>query len=176
MKVVTISGRSGHGKDTTAKFIAKALMLEGHRVLITHFADLLKYICKEFFRWDGQKDEAGRELLQTIGTNMIREIDPDYWLDFMTFAIGLSEDEWDYVIIPDARFPNEVSRIEEAGFDVINIRVERPGFINGLTDTQNNHPSETSIDKIKPDYIITNDCPMYRYQKQITKWTKENLL
>ena len=46
MKVICISGKAQHGKDTVAKLIAQILEGYGNRVLITHFGDLLKYICK----------------------------------------------------------------------------------------------------------------------------------
>ena len=44
MKVVCISGKAGHGKDTVAKIMNERLLNDGHRVLITHYGDLVKYI------------------------------------------------------------------------------------------------------------------------------------
>lgn len=49
MKVITISGKAQNGKDTTAGLLKAALEADGYKVLITHYADLLKYICKQFF-------------------------------------------------------------------------------------------------------------------------------
>ncbi len=40
----------------------------GYKVLIAHYADLVKYVAKTFFEWNGEKDEYGRSLLQHIGT------------------------------------------------------------------------------------------------------------
>ena len=57
MRVVLISGKAQHGKDTTANFLKQELELHGSRVLITHYGDLVKYTCKAFFNWDGNKDE-----------------------------------------------------------------------------------------------------------------------
>lgn len=51
MKVITISGKAQNGKDTTAGLLKAALEADGYKVLITHYADLLKYICKQFFGW-----------------------------------------------------------------------------------------------------------------------------
>ena len=48
MKVITISGKAQNGKDTTAGLLKSALEADGYKVLITHYADLLKYICKQF--------------------------------------------------------------------------------------------------------------------------------
>lgn len=57
MKIVCISGKAQHGKDTTAKLLEEILEAQGNRVLIAHYGDLVKYVCKTFFGWDGKKDE-----------------------------------------------------------------------------------------------------------------------
>ena len=49
MKVIAISGKAQNGKDTTAGLLKSALEADGYKVLITHYADLLKYICKQFW-------------------------------------------------------------------------------------------------------------------------------
>ena len=49
MKICCISAKARHGKDTAAELIKEHLEAQGQRVLITHFADLLKYICKQIF-------------------------------------------------------------------------------------------------------------------------------
>lgn len=69
MKIVCISGKAQHGKDTTAKLLEEILEAQGNRVLIAHYGDLVKYVCKTFFGWDGKKDEKGRTLLQRVGTD-----------------------------------------------------------------------------------------------------------
>ena len=80
MEVVLISGKAGHGKDTLADFIAMELKNRVQKVLIIHHGDLLKYMCRSYFNWDGKKDEHGRTLLQHIGTDVIRKQDPDFWV------------------------------------------------------------------------------------------------
>ena len=78
MKVICISGKAQHGKDTTAGYLKELLEARGNKVLVTQYGDLVKYICATFFAWDGQKDENGRTLLQYVGTNIVREKEPDY--------------------------------------------------------------------------------------------------
>lgn len=156
MKIFCISGKAQHGKDTTANFMCEALEEKGKSVLIFHYADLLKYIAKQYFGWDGVKDENGRKLLQELGTDVIRKKNPDYWVMFAVGFLRLFIDRWDYVLIPDCRFPNEINVLKEAGFDVTHIRVKRPNFDNGLTPEQQWHPSEIALDNIKADQIITN--------------------
>ena len=83
MKVVCISGKAQHGKDTTAGMMKTALESMGHTVLIAHYGDLVKYVCRTFFGWNGEKDAYGRSLLQKVGTDIVREQRPNYWVDFV---------------------------------------------------------------------------------------------
>lgn len=153
---ILCSGKARHGKDTSAEIIKENLEERGYSVLITHYADLLKFICKNFFGWNGEKDEAGRTLLQQVGTNCIREQDPDYWVDFVANLVRMFPDKYAFVIIPDVRFPNEIDRIADAGFPATHVRIIRTDFESQLTEEQKNHPSETALDNTAPDFVIKN--------------------
>lgn len=158
MKIICISGKAGSGKDASAAMIKE--LLEGRnaeRVLITHYADLLKFMCKSFFEWDGQKDERGRSMLQYIGTDVVRKRNPDFWVDFIIKVLTFFPNEWDYVIIPDCRFPNEIGRLRDAGFDVCHLDINRPNLVSCLAPEQLTHQSEIALDGTTPDYTIIND-------------------
>lgn len=157
MKVICISGKAQHGKDTTAGFIRDELEKRGNNVLIAHYADLLKYICWQFFGWNGEKDDAGRRILQYVGTDIIRAQRPNYWVDFLTGFLELFKNEWDYVLIPDCRFPNEIDEMRSRGFDVAALRVRRENFTSPLTEEQQKHPSETALDNYRMDCEILNN-------------------
>lgn len=158
MKVICISGKARHGKDTTAGYLKGFFEEKDRKVLIAHYGDLVKYICKTFFDWDGNKDEAGRTLLQYIGTDVIREQEPDYWVGFIESVLSFFSHKWDYVLIPDCRFPNEIEYLKDMGHDVIHIRVVRnsPGFVSPLTEEQQKHISETALDGYPVDYYVGN--------------------
>ena len=175
MKVICISGKAQHGKDTTANIIKEKLTHCNYqaRVLIVHYADLLKYICKSYFGWNGKKDEYGRQLLQHVGTDIIRKQKPSFWVDFVVNILQFFKDEWDYVIIPDCRFPNEISTIVDNGFDTIHIRVVRDGYVGALTEEQKQHLSETALDDIKPDYYIANNETLADLHSTIHEWMEE---
>ena len=169
MKVICISGKAQNGKDFTANALKEKI--EEHdncNVLITHYADLLKYICKTFFGWNGKKDAEGRSILQFVGSDVIRKNNPDYWVDFIVDILDMFPSEFDYVLIPDCRFPNEIEVMKEK-FDCIAVRVNRPDYDNGLTDEQKNHISETALDDFKFDYelIYTGDIS---YLEEIDKF------
>ena len=173
MRIVCISGKAQHGKDCTGEFLKCALEDEGYNVLITHYGDLVKYICKKFFDWDGVKDKKGRSILQRIGTDEIRKKNPHYWVDFICGVLKMFPDEWDYVLVPDCRFPDEYGVCKENGFDTTLLRVVRPNFDNGLTYEQKNHISETALDYATYDYTIYNDGSLFDLQKKVIEIAKE---
>lgn len=168
MLVITISGQAQHGKDTTARILKRRLEEEDKKVLITHYADVLKFICSNYFGWNGKKDEVGRCLLQRVGTDIVRTKDPDYWVNFMKSILSFFPDEWDVVIIPDTRFPNEILSMKES-FDVFSVHVDRGAYENGLTEEQKNHPSERALDGYEFNYDIRNDADIYHLDEEVQK-------
>lgn len=154
---ICISGKAQNGKDTSAEIFKNEFVIRGHSVLVIHQADLLKYICKSFFNWNGEKDEAGRTLLQQVGSNVIRKVEPDFWVDFIVKVTGFFKDTWDYIIIPDTRFPNELEKLKADDANVFHVRVIRKDFKSPLTEEQQRHPSETALDGIESDFTLIND-------------------
>ena len=66
MKVIAISGKAESGKDTIAKEIKYLLEEQNYKVMIIHFADVLKFVCRQYFDWNGEKDELGRRFITKI--------------------------------------------------------------------------------------------------------------
>lgn len=169
IKIICVSGEAQNGKDTFAGLFQES-MKQRHpnkRVLITHYADLLKYIAKAMFGWNGVKDEYGRTLLQRLGTDNIRKKCPNFWVVQVLWNLDLLSNEWDYVVIPDARFPNEIQSCRDAGYETIHVRVSRPGFDNGLTEEQRQHPSETALNGYPVDIAVVNDGDIKDLQKKV---------
>ena len=126
-----------------------------------------------------------RLLLQTIGTDIVRAINPDIWINslfryytmsdltlakmrrkgFSPISGFLDLPNW---IITDVRFPNEVKAIKEK--DGIVIRINRESAYNST------HFSETALDDYEDfDYTIDNnnciDCLIEKV-KEILKHEK----
>lgn len=173
MRIIPISGKAQHGKDTVGSFLKEELEAKGKRVVITHYGDLLKYVCEKFFEWDGKKDEKGRTLLQYIGTNIVRNNNPRFWTDFLINVAKLFEGTWDYMIIPDTRFPNEVTCWYGADFKVKHIHVIRDNFESNLTEEQKNHISETAMDAVRPDIYLHNDGTLEDLRKRVKTLIEE---
>ena len=174
LKICCISAKARHGKDTAAAMMAEYLESKGKKVLITHYADLLKFVCKNFFGWNGDKDEAGRTLLQHIGTDVIGAQQPEYWAKFIVDILKFFKDEWDFVLIPDCRYPVEVSTMED-NFDTVVLRVERPGFESNLTEEQKKHASEIMMDDYPFDATLYNDSDLATFEDKV-RWFVDNYL
>jgi len=153
MKVILFSAKATEGKDASANILKELLERDGKRVLLTHYADLLKYICRTYFGWDGQKDDAGRNTLQRVGTDVIRKDFPNYWVKFVSEILLMFPNEWDAVLVADCRFPNEVEEMAKL-FDTFAIRVTRLDYESPLTDEQKQHVSETALDNYQFDYYL----------------------
>lgn len=156
MRVILISGSARFGKDSAAFMMKELLEKQKKRVLIIHYADNLKLFAKNYFGWSGQKDQKGRELLQWLGTDVVRKNYEDTWVDMIIALLKGIKTLYDYVIIPDVRFPNEIDKMCD-NFNCITVRVIRPNFDNGLTEEQKKHPSETALDNYPMEYELIND-------------------
>lgn len=173
--VILLSGHAGCGKDFTANILKEQLEALDKKVLITHYADLLKYICKSFFNWNGEKDEYGRTLLQQVGTNTIRKQNRDYWVNFLSDFITMFPNEWDYILIPDTRFPNEIEVMKQNKYiNTISMRIIRRNYNSPLTEEQQKHPSETALDTYMFDYFIQNNTKC-EVEEQINGFIRNKL-
>jgi hypothetical protein len=162
MDIIAISGKARSGKDTIGKKLKEQLEELGEKVIITHYGDFLKFICTQWYGWDGQKDEKGRSILQNVGQSF-RNNDEDVWVNMMVnFLRGLG-DSVDTVIIPDCRYPNELIGVAPCADTIFTIRIDRKGFKNDLTDAQKLHPSEVSLDNYPFDLYVMNDSDEEHY-------------
>ncbi|MDR2648525.1 MAG: hypothetical protein LBB94_02245 [Clostridiales bacterium] len=155
MKVILISGKAQHGKTSTADILEKHMKRAGYRILQINYADYVKFVCAKYYGWDGRKDERGRHILQYVGTDIFRERDKNFWVDTVVRFARAAWPDYDFILIADWRFPNEYTRWAENNInDVCKVRVYRPGFDNGLTSEQKDHPSETALDHFPMDYKL----------------------
>lgn len=169
---ICISGKAQHGKDTAATILSDELKKHGKSVLVIHQADLLKFICKTYFNWNGKKDDFGRTLLQRVGTDVIRKEKPDFWVDFIEEVTSFFDGTWDWILVPDVRFQNELERLKTPTSNVIHIRVQRPNFVSPLSEEQQRHPSETSLDNAEYDYLLINDGNLDKLKEKVIELTE----
>ena len=155
--VILISGKAGVGKTTLAEYLMDYFLIEDFSSDIYPFAEGVKNCARDYFNWDGVKDERGRKLLQNIG-NAGREYDENLWvncvIDYLDGSLFLD----DLVIIDDWRYPNEEERLKEVTqLYVFTVKVLSDGRGN-LNGSLSSDISETSLDsKSVYDFIVVNN-------------------
>lgn len=130
-KIIALSGRKQSGKSTGAEFIEDLLTKNNPNVIckIYSFADPLKKdICMNILGmtydqcygsdmdkntltdlvWNDEKLTA-RRAMEVIGTDIFRKLFNDVWV--RATIIKILNEQPDFAIIPDCRFPNEVNII-----------------------------------------------------------------
>jgi hypothetical protein len=166
--IIGICGKKYHGKDTIANHL-----VDKYGYIRIAFADPIKDICKIVFglsyeQLNGNIKEKNdeywkvspRQLMQFIGTDLFRnnmssimpEIGEDIWIHVLLKKISdeLLKNPHAKFVITDIRFENELYHITKLNGFII--KVQRNNIINN-----DNHVSESYIDKLNVDYIINND-------------------
>ena len=180
---VAFIGKMMSGKTTSADYLVR-----NYGFTRLAFADPVKSIAAQMLNtlsmnihqwefathpdnmWDYERiqrekgNPAVRKLLQLVGTELGRELVgyPNVWVDMLIQQI----DEYEHVVVDDCRFPNEAEALEDNNFKLI--RVMRPeqdrlALIESKYENPEailSHPSETSLDDLKPhDVIHASDLP-----------------
>lgn len=151
MILIGISGKKKSGKDTLCTSIKLHTRYSVRRV---GFADGLKHeVCAalKITREELERDkDLYRVLLQWWGTEYRRnKFGEDYWvIQTAREIIAAGNQNIDIVIVPDVRFKNEYDCIKNAGG--IMVKVTRDGL------PEDNHASETQLDKFQFDYTFNN--------------------
>ena len=92
---------------------------------------------------------TAREVLQHVGTDIFRKIDPDVWIKSLVRKI--EKDSPEVALVCDVRFENEVRALQEIG-----------GFVIGLTrdpyEQSDKHSSELEIEQCLKicDFVLDN--------------------
>ena len=74
MKVILISGKAEAGKDLTCKILGE--LLRPINSLRLAYGDYVKTTARDILGWNGEKDVAGRKILQWWGTDVVRAKEP----------------------------------------------------------------------------------------------------
>lgn len=176
MRIVLISGKARSGKDTTAKIIEEYLLSAGKRVLVTHYADFLKEFCRVNYGYRGIKDTADRYILQHVGTDIVRKNNPDAWVNIMVELLKGVQTEFDFVLIPDVRFENEIDVMKKNFDGVFCLDIVRNNFDNGLTISQKSHPSEMGLPEYDFDKVVCNDGDLSDLKKSVIDVVCRNII
>lgn len=162
-KIILISGKKRHGKDTVAKMMQGALDAE-----ILHFADPLKFILAETLEMDIDQleakknvDDKYRVMLQRLGTEAMKPIfGDDVWAKVLRKKLDSPEYDGRYILVPDWRFLVESEEFAEA----YKVRVNRPS----VAVDWDQHASELELDDYEGyDYLLENPEDLTELQKRV---------
>lgn len=155
-KIFLISGKARSGKNELSKMIEKYY---GNKKTITiSFGHYIKDYAKRISNWDGSEETKPRDLLQSLGIELIKQkIDDRLFIKRIIEDIEVFSYFYDVIIVSDVRLLDEIESLKQKFNNSISLRIVRKKS-NDLTDEQNKHITEIDLDNYnKFDYIIVND-------------------
>ena len=139
--IIGVSGKKGVGKDHVVRNVLVPMFVRrGYRVTTMAFADALKVFlatggkCTMDELYADSKTVRVRELLQRVGTDVIRNSHGEDWWTRQLDAwidVRLRRDPVDVVFVPDVRFHNECAWIEQKGGLLLRVVEKDPGGDDG---------------------------------------------
>lgn len=158
MKLILISGKARSGKDTFAKYLSNELTLRNYKVCNLGYGDYIRYYVKKYFGWNGNDEDKPRDLMNYIGTDIIRkQIDKNFHVNRVMQDVKVLSFFFDVAIISDVREPIEIEVPKKTLEDCISIKIVRSNFEDGLSLEQRKAYTETALDNFDNyDFIIEN--------------------
>lgn len=158
MKLYLICGKARSGKDYFGGILKKEEEKNNKKVCILKLTAPLYRWLEDYFNYDSKKDEKPRELLQTIGFDLLQNKlkKKDFLLDYLITTIEVLDDYYDVGIITDGRLIHEIE-VLKAKYPLIKTILLTNKKDNLLTEKEKNHKTEVDLDNYKDfDYIIEN--------------------
>ena len=145
--IIGVNGIKGSGKTTIVTCIQANI--QSHSTIIP-FAKPVKEFASAL-GWNGIKDDAGRKILQLLGTDIGRNlIHKNIWV-YKWLQSCLSSDS-PIILVDDVRFDNEASLISDVGGLLVRVTRENNDESYGIIG----HESEQGI-SVRVDYDILNN-------------------
>ena len=163
-----VTGKAGCGKDTFYEIASNIIKQNTIRLA---FADMVKSVAY-MYGWDGNKDERGRKLLQTVGA-VGREYDEYVWIKPVINKIK-SLSRGTIPIITDLRFATEYWAIN----DLLQEKVYVVNIVGRQSDlgVNANDVSEAGLteEELGTKFItIDNSGTMEEFELNVKKALKE---
>ena len=140
-RLIGLCGAAGAGKDTAAAYLERRYGFARFA-----FADPLRDAALVILQHAGVSDQwltqrelkehpiaglgwSARQLMQHLGTEGVRSLDPDAWIRILQLRAGLGELDTpvaDRIVITDVRFANEAAWLMERGGMLLRIVRDEP--------------------------------------------------
>ena len=152
-KIFILSGKAKSGKNLIADFIEE--YYSDKKCIQLSYAYYLKQYIKKITTWDGNEQNKPRDLLQSLGIDLIKKIDDKLLIRRVMEDVQVYSYFFDVIIITDARLIEEIETPKSL-FNCITIRINKDD--NNLTLEQKKHITETNLDDYRNfDYVINNN-------------------
>ncbi len=158
--IFCICGKAKSGKSTIGKHLIDEYTRMGYKVISSPYTKYLKKYIEQITGKSINEDNKPRYLLQKLSSDLIKKELKynDFFIRRQLEDISIYKYFFDIIVIPDVRFPEEISVLKEKYNNVISIGVNRVDFDNGLTSDEKNDITEISLDNYNNyDYVINND-------------------
>ena len=152
-KIFILSGKAKSGKNLIADFIEE--YYSDKKCIQLSYAYYLKQYIKKITTWDGNEQNKPRDLLQSLGIDLVKKIDDKLLIRRVMEDVQVYSYFFDVIIITDARLIEEIETPKSL-FNCITIRINKDD--NNLTLEQKKHITETNLDNYRNfDYVINNN-------------------
>jgi hypothetical protein len=171
-RLIAFSGEMGSGKTTAKDHFAALAENFGYRPKTIKLAgplyDIQNYAYDRIYK--SRPATKDRKLLQFLGTDWGRQIDPNLWVNIWELDVkhaNFFADDNLVILTDDVRFNNEAERINEMGGVVIRVEsnTETRGERIPLLNTS--HISESGIDKKFIHATVYNNNTLDAFHKNL---------
>lgn len=176
--IYIICGKARYGKDTVSCIIRKMYEEQGKKAVNLQYSSYIKEYVKKIYNWDGSDENKPRELLDQVGTQVIRgKIDKLFFVKNICNDIMVYSYYFDVITISDTRTKDEID-VPKKQFDkVVSIHVDRPNFDNRLTAEQKKFFTEVDLDDYDNyDYKIINDGTIEDLEIKVKKIVEKEMM
>lgn len=146
--IILIAGKARSGKSTLSKYLQIEYEKQNKKVIVSPYTKYLKLFIEIITGSKINEENKPRDMLQQISSKIIKDElnNPNFFIDRQIEDIKIYSYFADVILIPDVRFPNEISNIKDTFNKVISIGITRKNYISILTKEQSKDVTETALD------------------------------
>jgi hypothetical protein len=168
--IIAFTGGYGSGKSTAIEILRKHIDAD---IRLVKFAaplyDMQEYVygrIESVYRRpkDFVKD---RKLLQWLGTEFGRSIDPGLWVNIWKAQAQVNLAVGNMVVCDDCRFDNEAEAVKALGGVIVQLRRKNnSAHAEGGTGIQN-HASEVGVSEKYIDFVVENNDNLEAFRDRL---------
>jgi len=158
--IILIAGRARSGKSTLAEYLKEEYKKQEKKVIVSPYTKYLKNYIEMITEEKIDEENKPRDMLQQISSKIIKEKlnKPNFFIERQVEDIEIYSYFADVILIPDVRFPNEITTLKEKFNNVISIGIIRKNYISNMTKEQAEDITEIALNEYHNyDFEIENN-------------------